>query len=83
MGLPEVAQTGKETPCSAGDLDSIPGLERSPGEGNSNPLQYSCLENSMDREDLQATVSPCSSKKVGQDCVTNTVTEVEVSWVRA
>ena len=32
-----------------GDLDSIPGLGRSPGEGNGNPLQYSCLENSMDR----------------------------------
>ena len=34
--------------CSAGDLGSIPGLGRSPGEGNGNPLQYSCLENSMD-----------------------------------
>ena len=34
--------------CSAGDLDSIPGLGRSPGEGNGNPLQYPCLENSMD-----------------------------------
>ena len=35
--------------CDAGDLGSIPGLERSPGVGNGNPLQYSCLENSMDR----------------------------------
>ena len=35
--------------CSAGDPGSIPGLERSPGEGNSNPLQYSCLENPMER----------------------------------
>ena len=34
--------------CNAGDLGSIPGLGRSPGEGNGNPLQYSCLENSMD-----------------------------------
>ena len=34
---------------NAGDLDSIPGLGRSPGEGNGNPLQYSCLENPMDR----------------------------------
>ena len=34
--------------CSAGDLGLIPGLGRSPGEGNGNPLQYSCLENSMD-----------------------------------
>ena len=35
--------------CNAGDLGSIPGWGRSPGEGNGNPLQYSCLENSMDR----------------------------------
>ena len=35
--------------CNAGDLGSIPWLERSPGEGNGNPLQYSCLENPMDR----------------------------------
>ena len=41
---------------SAGDLSLISGLERSPGEGNGNPLQYSCLENSMNREVWQATV---------------------------
>ena len=40
---------GKESARSAGDLGSIPGSQRSPGEGNGNPLQYSCLENSMDR----------------------------------
>ena len=39
----------KESACSAGDLGSIPGLGRTPGEGNGNPLQYSCLENSIDR----------------------------------
>ena len=39
---------GKASACSAGDLGSIPGSGRSPGEGNGNPLQYSCLENSMD-----------------------------------
>ena len=39
---------GKESACSAGDPGSIPGLGRSPGEGHGNPLQYSCLENSMD-----------------------------------
>ena len=39
----------KESACSAGDPGSIPGLGRSPGEGNSNPLQYPCLENLMDR----------------------------------
>ena len=47
---------GKESACNAGDLGSIPGLGRSPGEGNGNPLQYSCLENPMDREACQATV---------------------------
>ena len=39
---------GKEFACNVGDLDVIPGLGRSPGEGNSYPLQYSGLENSMD-----------------------------------
>ena len=39
---------GKESTCNAGKLGSIPELGRSPGEGNSNPLQYSYLENSMD-----------------------------------
>ena len=39
---------GKESACNAGDPDLIPGLGRSPGKGNSNPLQYSCLENSID-----------------------------------
>ena len=40
---------GKESACQAGDAGLIPGLGRSPGEGNGNPLQYSCLENPMDR----------------------------------
>ena len=40
---------GKESACNAGDLSSVPGLGRSPGEGNGDPLLYSCLENSMDR----------------------------------
>ena len=41
---------GKESTCNAGNLGSIPGLGRSPGGGHGNPLQYSCLENPMDRE---------------------------------
>ena len=45
-----VAQTVKESAWNVGDLDSIPQLGKSPGEGNGNPFQYSCLENSMDRE---------------------------------
>ena len=46
----------KNLPANAGDLGLVPGLRRSPGEGNGNPLQYSCLENSMDRGAWQATV---------------------------
>ena len=46
----------KESACNAGDLGSIPGSGRSPGEGNGNPLQYSCLENPMDRGAWWATV---------------------------
>ena len=47
---------GKELACSAGDLGLIPGSGRSPGEGNGNLLQYSCLEHSMDRGAWRATV---------------------------
>jgi len=43
------SSVGKESACSAGDLRSVPGLLRSPGEGNGNPLQYPCLENLTDR----------------------------------
>ena len=46
----------KNPSASAGDVGLIPGLGRSPGEGNGNPLQYSCLGNSMDRAAWQATV---------------------------
>ena len=47
---------GKASACNAGDLGSIPGLGRPPGEGNGNPLQYSCLENPMDGGAWGATV---------------------------
>jgi len=47
IGLP-CGSAGKESSCNVGDLGSIPGLGRSPGEGKGYPLQYSCLENSMD-----------------------------------
>ena len=46
----------KESTCNAGDLGSVRGLGRSTGEGNGNPLQYSCLENLMDREAWQTIV---------------------------
>ena len=58
MGLP-CGSSGKEPPCHAGDMrdpGSIPGSGRSPGEGNDNPPQYSCLENPMDRGSWKATV---------------------------
>ena len=48
--------SGKESTYQLGDAGSIPGLGKSPGVGNGNPLQYSCLENSMDREAWQVTV---------------------------
>ena len=51
MGLPQWLN-GKESTCNAGatgDVGSVPGSGRSPGEGNGNPLQYSCLENPIDR----------------------------------
>ena len=52
----EFGSDGKESACSVGDLDLILGLGRSPGEGNGKPLQYSCLENPMDRGAWRATV---------------------------
>ena len=56
MGFP-YSSVCKESACSAGDdLGSIPELGRYPGEGNGNPLQYSCLENPMDRGAWQATI---------------------------
>ena len=56
VGFP-CGSAGKESTCNGnvGDLALIPGLGRSPGEGNGNPLQYSCLGNSMDRGAWQTT----------------------------
>ena len=55
MGFPGGSEN-KASACNAGDLGLIPGLGRSPGEGNGNPLQYSYLENPMDRGVWWATV---------------------------
>ena len=54
MGFPG-GSDGKESACNVGDPGSIPGSGRSSGEGNGKPLQYSCLENPMDRGAWQAT----------------------------
>ena len=50
------SSNGKKSACNKGDLDLIPELGRIPGLGHGNPLQYSCLENSMDKGTWQATV---------------------------
>ena len=54
MGFP--GGSVKNPPAKAGDVDSSPGSGRSPGEGNGNTLQYSCLENPKDRKAWQATI---------------------------
>ena len=61
MGFPS-GSDGKESACNAGDLGSIPGSGRSPGVGNGNPLQYSCLENSTDRG--RATVHGVAKRQI-------------------
>ena len=55
MGFPGGSEV-KASACNAGDLGSNPGSGRSPGEGSGNPFQYSCLQNSMDREAWWASV---------------------------
>ena len=62
----------KESACKAGNLGSIPGLGSSPGEGNGNPLQYSCLESSMDRGAWLAIIHGVTKSQTRQS--TNTVT---------
>ena len=59
-----VAQTLKKSACEAGDLGSVPGSGRSPGKVNGNPLQYSCLENPMDRGAWQATVHEVTKSQI-------------------
>ena len=60
-GFP-VGSVVKNPPANARDMDSIPGLGRSPGEGNGNPLQYSCLRNPMGRGARQAAVHGASKE---------------------
>ena len=62
------SSVGKESVCNSGDLGSVPGSGRSLGEGNGNPLQYSCLENPMDRGAWQAKFHGVT--RVGHDLVT-------------
>ena len=69
LGLPGGSDR-KEFPYNAGDLGSIPGSGRSPREGNGNPLQYSCLENSMDRGAWQATVHGVKKRQDSTERIT-------------
>ena len=71
---------GKASACNVGDLGSVPGLGRSPGEGKGYPLQYSALENSMDREDLQAVVHGVTKGCIQLDWVTLTPQGVSSLW---
>ena len=68
----DCSSVDKESACHAGDPGSIPGSGRSSGEGNGNPLQYSCLENLLDRGAWQPTVHRVA--RVGHDLVTETET---------
>ena len=78
---------GKESTCRIGDLNSIPGLGRSPGEGNGNPLQYSCMENPMDRGAWQAIVHGVTKSWIwlnDKHTHTHTHTKLNMSlWVKA
>ena len=71
-GFPS-SSNGKQAAYKAGDLGSIPGLGRSPGEGNGYPLQYSCLENPMDRGAWWATVN---AKECSNYCTTALISHV-------
>ena len=66
-GFPS-SSDGKASACNAGDLGSIPGSGRSPGEGNGNPFQYSCLGNPMAQRTLAGN-SLWDLKRVGQNVV--------------
>ena len=63
----------KNPPANAGDVGAIPGLGRVPGEGNGNPLQYSCLQNPMDGGAWQATVHGVAKSQTQLSDFTHTV----------
>ena len=72
MGFPG-GSDDKESTCNAGDLGSIPGSERSPGEGNGSPFLYFCLENPVDREAWQTTIHGVTKSQTrlsaGESCI--------------
>ena len=77
--LPRLRDSGsKASACNAGDVGSIPGSGRSPGEGNGNPLQYSCLGNPKDKGARWATVHGVAKNRTQQ----HTHTHAYVAWVQ-
>ena len=68
----------KNLPANAGDEGSIPGSGRSPGEGNGNPLQYSCLENPMDRGAWQAIIHGVARSQTRLSPHTYTHTKINI-----
>ena len=64
LGASHLVLVAKNPPANARDAALIPDLERTPGEGNGNPLQYSCLENSMDRGDWWTTVHRVANSEI-------------------
>ena len=86
-GIPR-GTSGKEPPANAGDIrDMIFGLGRSPGEGNGNPLQYSCLDNTMDRGAWQAAVRRIAKSQTGlkwlsmHTCIHGVQTSEKGQWM--
>ena len=76
-----MAQMVKNPTCNAGDMGLIPGLERSPGEGNGNPIQYSCLKNLMDRGAWRATVHGVAESDMTDKAQNSTSSSIPVSWL--
>ena len=75
-GFPGDSSGKKNRPTNAGDTGLIPGSERSPGGGNDNPLQYYCLESSMDRGAWQATIHGVAKSQTQLSHWTHTHTHV-------
>ena len=78
MGFPR-SSVGKESACNAGVLGLMTRSGRSPGEGNGDPLQYSCLENPMDRGAWQATVR--GAVRVERDLATEAKQLWKINWL--
>ena len=82
LGFPG-GSDGKESAHNAGDLGLISGSGRFPGEGNGNPLQYSCLENSVDRGAWRATVHGVTKSQTRlSNLHTHTNTHTHTQWIR-